>query len=99
MSTNHLNEVVDDYLDNSPDPEQEALNLVVWLQMRYSWATVVFTRQDVETAIDRPITDEEWDKVTATPSWKEMYSILIEGSEGWEPIYMAIEEAGIDDRE
>ena len=94
----YLNDTVSKYLDHAEDPEEEALNLLVWLQMRYDWAGVMFTRWDVETLIERKLTDEEWNKVTATKPWQDMHSIIIE-AEGWEPVYMAIEEAKLDEND
>lgn len=90
-----LNELVGKALDTAEDPEQEAIELCLWLQSRYDWTGVTFTRQDVETVVERKLSDEEWESVTATKPWRDTASIILEVG-GWEPVYMAIQEAGIE---
>jgi hypothetical protein len=81
-------------LNDSNNPEEEALNLLIQLQERFDWTGVMFTRQDVETYVGQGLTDEEWNRVNVTKPWRDAHSIILEGG-GWEPLYMAVDEAGI----
>jgi len=92
---NYLAEQVNQTLDTSGSPEDDALELLIWLQNRFEWAGVMFTRQDVEAHVGRELTDEEWNRVNVTKPWRDAHSIILEGG-GWEPLYMAVDEANIE---
>ena len=46
----------------------EAMSLYHMLANLNGWAGTVFQREDVESAIERPLTDDEWEKVQAATS-------------------------------
>jgi len=66
-----LNDAVSNALDASEQPEQDAINLLLWLRDRYGWAMLVATREDADEALqgetgndDDALTDDEWDLVS-----------------------------------
>lgn len=62
--------------------EQEAFEVLEALRSTFGWAGTEFTRGDVETTLDRPLTDDEWDSVQATYWWnKRLGEIATE--QGW----------------
>lgn len=89
-----LNDAVGKVLNESEKPEQDAIELLVWLRERYGWAGVMFTRTDVEEEVGRELTEEEWERISEQKVWREMGSVILEAG-GWEPVYMAINEARV----
>lgn len=90
-----LNDAVSKALDQSQQPEQDALSLLHYLIDRFGWAGTVMMRADVESIADRELTDDEWEEVRSTKSWRDMGSTWLELG-GWEPVRVALEEAGIE---
>lgn len=94
-----LYELVAQHLDrvhNADSREDLALELVMELENRFNWAVTMFTRKDVETLLGRELAHEEWQEVQRTHAWRDTSSIMLELSE-WEPVRMAIEEAGLEE--
>jgi hypothetical protein len=81
-------------LDSMPDPETEAMRLFHHLRDRFGWAGTIFTRMDVESRVERTITDDEWEAVKDTKYWTDMPSVLCEGG-AWDIVDDAIREAGL----
>ena len=82
-------------LDESEQPEQKAINILHYLMERFGWAGTIMTREDAETQAGRDLTDEEWGTVRHTKPWRDMGSIWLE-LDGWEPVTMALDAAGIE---
>ena len=66
-----LNDAVSNALDASEQPEQDAINLLLWLRDRYGWAMLVATREDADEVLqnqtdndDVALTNDEWDLVS-----------------------------------
>jgi hypothetical protein len=92
--SDYLNETISNYLDNAEDGEGEAINLFHYLRERFGWTGTFMTREDVETVAERKLTDEEWKRVEDTKPWRDWSSIVLETG-GWEPVYMALDEANV----
>lgn len=65
--------------------EEEAVALHYAFVRKFGWATVLWTRGDVASQWDlfdcqETITDEEWDAVRATTSWRRFDEWLSEDS-------------------
>lgn len=90
----YLNEAVDNILLNADDPEQEAIDLVAHLRVKFGWAGTLLTRQDVGTELGRPLTDDEWQRVTSHKVWENMGGVWLEGG-GWEDVRFALDDVGI----
>jgi len=90
-----LNKAVTFALDQSEQPEDDALNLLHYLMERFGWAGTIMTRNDAEVQAGRDLTDEEWEAVRHTKPWRDMGSIWLE-LDGWEPVTMALDAAGVE---
>lgn len=74
--------------------ETEAIHLVREIFDRFGFVGTYFTREDVESRINRPLTDEEFDRVVETRAWcKGIEESMIE--HGWDLIDYAVDEAGV----
>lgn len=62
--------------------EAEAFDLLAALRATFGWAGTEFTRADIETTIDRELTEDEWEKIQNEEMW---YSRLgeITTEQGW----------------
>ncbi len=40
---------------------------------RHGWAGTVFTRADVESVVQRDLTDEEWATVSGSGGWRKLF--------------------------
>lgn len=96
---NHLTKMVNDYLDNAEDPEQEALTLLWSLWNRFGWMGVIMTKRDAETVAERPLSDEEFEEITRTWWWRKGASTWHEVGITWDTVRDAVKEAGIQDKE
>lgn len=74
--------------------EDEALYIINDIRNAFGWTGTEFTRHDVESTLERKITDEEWDKVQDTHFWSRgMRDAMTET--GWDYVEFATEEAGL----
>lgn len=74
---------IESYIAQFPPEEHEieALGMLVELRERFRWAGVVFSRVDVESHLERTVSDEEWDAISGSGEWTHMSDHLVE--EGW----------------
>jgi hypothetical protein len=93
-STPSLKEAADRVLRTADDPHEEAMRLFRYFRERFGWAGTVFTRADVETQVDRLVTDDEWRKVSSTQVWQDMGGLMCD-SGAWDWVDEAIEQSGI----
>lgn len=91
----HLDDTVDDYLDNSPDPEDEAINLFHHLRNRFGWSGTFMTRADAEEHAGRSLSDEEWGRVWGSKHWNDMPSMWLEMG-AWDGLAFALEAAEVE---
>lgn len=64
------------------------------LMAKFGFAGTYFVREDVDSVVDREITDEEWDKVQDSWFWyKGIPDALTE--RGWDVLREAVDDAGI----
>lgn len=66
-----LTDTISKALDTSEQPEQDAINLLLWLRDRYGWGMLVATREDADWVLqnqtdndDAALTNDEWDLVS-----------------------------------
>lgn len=50
--------------------EEDALSLLVSMREAFGWSGCEFSRLDVENTLDRPITDDEWEKIRTSYEWE-----------------------------
>jgi hypothetical protein len=50
--------------------ETQALALFRQFSDEFGWAGVLLTRRDAELAVDRDLSDDEWDQVRNSRSWE-----------------------------
>lgn len=62
--------------------ENEAFEVLAALRNVFGWAGTEFTRADIETTIDRELTDEEWDAVQMNYWWDTRLA-EISTEQGW----------------
>lgn len=62
--------------------EQEAFEVLNALRDTFGWSGTEFTRGDVETTLDRPLTEDEWNKVRMTGMWHSRLG-EIATEQGW----------------
>lgn len=52
--------------------EEQAFEVLNALRDTFGWAGTEFTRGDVETTLDRPLTEDEWEKVLFSREWEKL---------------------------
>ena len=58
-------------LDFAKLTEDEAQTILCELRIHFGWQGTEFNRADVESEIDRPLTDAEWEDVQNTYEWRK----------------------------
>lgn len=51
--------------------EEEALDILLNLRDAFGWSGTEFTRADIESNLERALTNEEWEKVQTTWAWEK----------------------------
>lgn len=75
--------------------ESEAITALNNIRAAFGWSGTEFTRKDIESSLDRKITDEEWKKIQQTNYWsRRMGEAMAET--GWDYVDYAIAEAEIE---
>ena len=65
--------------------ESEADHIFHILRSKFGWSGTVFSREDVESYLDRELTDEEWETVQNSYEWRKgVQDRMCE--RGWESI-------------
>lgn len=82
------------YIKSGKLSEDDSMHIYHALRDQHGWAGTFFTREDVEDAYGRPLTDGEWAAVQRTWEWRKgIQAALCEY--GWEIIMDAAQE-GVD---
>lgn len=75
--------------------QDEAVATVREIFDRFGFSGTYFNRADVEAWMDRPITDDEFNRVVETRTWmRDMPAKMCE--QGWDGVGYACDEAGLD---
>lgn len=73
--------------------ETGALEVFHALMNKFGWMGTIFNRNDVESNIDRSLTDDEWRSIRKTESWNRGALGMVE--RGWDFVDRAIDQAGL----
>ena len=74
--------------------EDEAATAVREIFAKFDFAGAFFDRSDVESWMDRRISDEEFTRVINTPQWSGVQDLMT--SSAWDSLGDACKDAGLD---
>jgi hypothetical protein len=91
----------DPYVDGGPvfgetTAEDRGILVLHDLRRRFGWTGTIYTRSDVEGELSRGLTDDEWQRVRDSKSWRNLSDCWAE--DVWEQINGELLAAGIEER-
>jgi hypothetical protein len=64
--------------------EDQAISLLIALERKFGWATIVYTRADASnwiTQAEDGLTDEEWESISNSWEWRKFHQWAAEGND------------------